>query len=399
MQKILPRGSASAVAVLLPVTAGLVAVAYFPGAIAPATTLRWALMSVLVPLLLLLIPVDGGRVRLTPGHWMTVLLLAYALLSTLWAVSWTEAVNGWWQLALLCGCILTGSLASSRTLDMTYRVFAVALLPSVLVAVLQAANLPTWGIEQAREYPSGLFMSSQLYGEIGALGFVLAPVGGLTQLGLLLGVILSGSRAAMLAVALAGAILYVRTIRDGKTRWPGAGVLAGILGIGVGLYLGFAKTTSILLSAEDQLGGGLSRASALRWPLWTDTINALTAFGHGIGSYFVAMPGYVQSYPVDYIGRPEFAENEFLNFAFELGLPGALLLAGIFGLALVRGSGLKPRLAVLALLVVSCLGFPLHMPATVFLGGLVLGHCLREPEPVGARDRDASTARQGTAPS
>ncbi len=393
MQIALPQGSASAVNVVLPLTAGLVALAYLPGAIAPAHTLRWAILSVLVPLVLILLPRDGSGARLTPGHWLIVTLLAYALVSIQWASSWSEALNGWWQLALFCGCILTGSLARTRALETTYRVFALGLLPSAFVAILQASHLPTWGIEQAREYPSGLFMSSQLYGEIGTLGFVLAPVGGLTQLGLLAGVILSGSRAAMLAVALAGAILYARTIREGKLQAARFGVLCGALGIAAGLFQAFAKTSSVVASADAQLGGGLSRVSGLRWPLWMDTVGALTPFGHGIGSYFVEIPRYVEAYPMAYIGRPEFAENEFLNFAFELGVPGALLLGGIFGLALFGRGSLKPRLAVLALLVVSCLGFPLHMPATVFLGGLVLGHCLRDAEPVGPYAGDARAAR------
>jgi hypothetical protein len=388
----LPQGSASAVTVLLPLTGGLIALAYLPGAVAPAHTLRWAILSVMVPLVLVLLPRHSSPARLTAGHWMTVTLLAYALVSISWAPSLTEALNGWWQLALFCGCILAGSLAKTRSLETTYRVFALGLLPSAFVALLQASHLPTWGIEKAlddMEYSTGLFMSSQLYGEIGALGFVLAPVGGITQLALLAGVVLSGSRAALLAVALTGAILYARTLREGKLPGARLGVMCGALGIAAGIFLALAKTSSVMGSAEAQLGGGLSRVSGLRWPLWMDTIGALTTFGHGVGSYFVEMPRYVQAYPVSFIGRPEFAENEFLNFAFELGAPGALLLAGIFALALFGRAGPKPRLAVLALLVVSCLGFPLHMPATVFLGGLVLGHCLRDPEPVGAHDRHA----------
>jgi hypothetical protein len=211
----------------------------------------------------------------------------------------------------------------------------------------------------------------------------------MTQLGLLSGVVLSGSRAALLAVALTGAILYAHALRGGKLQAARLGMLFGALGIAAGIFQAFVKTSNVMGSAETQLGSGLSRLSGLRWPLWMDTVGALTTFGHGIGNYFVTMPAYVREYPVAYIGRPEFAENEFLNFAFELGAPGALLLAGIFGLALFGRATLRPRLAVLALLVVSCLGFPLHMPATVFIGGLVLGHCLRDPEPVGTYDNHA----------
>ena len=86
----------------------------------------------------------------------------------------------------------------------------------------------------------------------------------------------------------------------------------------------------------------LARVSSGRWSLWLDTIRAVTVQGHGIGSYFVEMPRFVQDFPIATY-RPEYAENEFLHFAFELGVPGVLLLAGIFVRSFLCADGLKLR--------------------------------------------------------
>jgi hypothetical protein len=387
---------------LLPLTAGSVAVAYLPGILAPATTLRWAILSVMVPLTLLVVSRSRSSGEVIRAHWIIVALPAYSLLSVLWALSWSEALNGWWQLSLFCCSILLGSLVPVSNLEATYRVFVLGLLPSVAVAILQARNWPTWGIESLSNYPSGLFMNSQLFGEISALGFLLAPVAGIVQLTLLLAVVLSGSRAAMLAVALTGIVLYAVTVRKGRSQPLDprqlAGILAGLAGMAFGLFQALAKSSG---AANDlgPFGGGLAGVSAGRWPLWLDTARGVSAFGNGIGSFFVEFPRYIQAFPlINAGGRPEFAENEFLHFAFELGVPGVLLLGGIFVSALVNSSSLKQRLVVVALIVEACFGFPLHMPATVFLGGLVLGDCLRRAERRGPDHGHAVTAREGLSP-
>ncbi len=72
----------------------------------------------------------------------------------------------------------------------------------------------------------------------------------------------------------------------------------------------------------------------------------MTVQGHGIGGYFVEMPRFVQDFPIATY-RPEYAENEFLHFAFELGVPGVLLSAGIFVRSFLCADGLKLRLIVL----------------------------------------------------
>jgi hypothetical protein len=211
------------------------------------------------------------------------------------------------------------------------------------------------------------------------------------------GVILSGSRGAMLAAALAGVIIYAWTLRQRRPRPPQPGVLLGLLGIAYGLLLAIAKSTGEMHDAQTVHEGVLARVSSGRWPLWLDTIGGTTFLGHGIGNYYVELPLHLKAFPLA-AGRPEFAENEFLHFAFELGAPGALLLLGIFMCAFIQGHGVKARCLVLALFVECCLGFPLHMPATVFLGGLLLGGGLRDAEPGGSCHGDAGAARKRVAP-
>jgi hypothetical protein len=387
-------GPHAAGSLLLPLTAILVALGYFPG----SNALRWAVLSVMVPLTLVRLPrAQYFSQKAGPTWWLLSALLGYALLSTLWSLSWTEALNGWWQLCVFGGCILLGSLAPATALALTYRVLAVALLPSVALAILQATSGPVLGIDFAPPYPAGLFLNSQLFGEIAALGFLIAPLGGITQLGLLLGVILSASRTAMIAVAVTGGILYARALRRGSAGPVRLAALVGLLGIAVGLFLALTKSMDAANGLQTVHEGMLARVSSGRWSLWLDTLRGTTVFGHGIGSYFVEMPRHVRDFPIATY-RPEYAENEFLHFAFELGIPGVLLLAGIFVRSFFCAEDLTLRLIVLALFLEACLGFALHIPATVFLGGLVLGHCLRDAEHAGADPRAALPALQRVPP-
>jgi O-antigen ligase len=58
--------------------------------------------------------------------------------------------------------------------------------------------------------------------------------------------------------------------------------------------------------------------------------------GFGIGSFYSSSPAFAD--PADpYAQTPNFAHNLFLQFAAELGLPAALVLAGLLGFVLGRG--------------------------------------------------------------
>ena len=125
-----------------------------------------------------------------------------------------------------------------------------------------------------------------------------------------------------------------------------------------------ASSRTSPISSRSTFRHGPGSAAGWLFPLtWLDTIRGITFFGHAIGNCFVEMPGYIQA-TRRFMSRPDYAENDFLHMAFELGAPGVLLLGGIYVYALFLANCLKVRLAALALLMESCFGFSLHMPAT-----------------------------------
>jgi len=116
-----------------------------------------------------------------------------------------------------------------------------------------------------------------------------------------------------------------------------------------------------------------------RVALWADVARGLTFFGHGLGSFRWQWPYF------------EFAHNDALQIAYELGVPGVLLL-GSFFVHCLRAGALTERLVIVVFLVEGCFGFPLYTPATLGLVALVAGSLCRSrlgldvAVPAGQRD-------------
>lgn len=108
-----------------------------------------------------------------------------------------------------------------------------------------------------------------------------------------------------------------------------------------------------------------------RLVMWSDTINGFTFFGHGLGSFMTEYPFYTHDIDT-MIGSPNHAHNEYLNIAFELGLPGLLLFLVICWNA-VR-SDTPEKYVFVAFMLVSCFDFPFHMPVSACLVAMVCGH-------------------------
>lgn len=339
----------------LPLIAFLVATAYWPWSMTGATTLRWAIMSLTIPAMCFLV-----------APWRSSWLPVWLLGLLLWScpgpdiTSATEGFNGWWQLALLCGCVHLGStMDTSRAL----KWFAYGLLPSVAIAGYQMAyGTPWWLVDANNGSPGGLFINSRIMGETMALSvatIVPDATMWIIAAALLVAIGVSGSRNAWLS--LSTPLALVELGNSWRYLWltlPVFGlVLYGLLH-GSLAYLGHPDAAYLI--------------TAGRSGMWLDTIHGLTWFGHGIGQFYVDFPRYADAYNLN-DGRPMYAHNEFLHFAFELGLPGLLLLVLAFVYALKDETTRAP---VIVLLVECCFGFPLHTPASVLLAGLVLGRAL-----------------------
>jgi len=117
--------------------------------------------------------------------------------------------------------------------------------------------------------------------------------------------------------------------------------------------------------------GGHGDSLGQRFNIWSDTLRGLTPFGHGLGSYYVSYPAYAERQNT-LLSRPENAHNDYLEIIYELGIPGAILLAYLIGIAW-RSSRQPERYMFIGVLVVSAFGFPLHMPMGQFMAALIAG--------------------------
>lgn len=351
----------------LGVVALLLPLVVLPGVPQQGYTLRFALLSLAVPYLLLMFP----STKMKPHVWLLVALLGYAALTITWGTNLTEGLQGWWKLFLLCGCIHLGSKLSTGDHKGIYKMFAYGMLASVLVvAPLQMMGYlspgnPWVGANVTYPEPSGLWVNARLFGEasaLAALGTVSTPW---LFLASVIGVFISNSRNAMVALVVALTIgTYIRW------RVVHLAVLVFLVGSLLAYLCGHQWVAPAGVDA-------LEYVTSARWSVWKDIVANLTLWGHGIGQFFVDFAGVTTAGPNFRFSRAEYAHNEPLHYMFELGAPGLLLFTGIFAYAILhRGAWLKATpqlLIVLATLVEILFAFPLHMPGTLFLSGLALG--------------------------
>ena len=305
----------------------------------------WVLLSLVLPWMLL------RRIEMGWAHWLGLAFLAYASISLLWT---PVLVQGVWKLWLLW--ILAFSFcvsAAGYRLDRLLLGVAMGLGVNLAVALAQAFG---WHfLPQTSGAPSGLFVNANPFGEVAAL----TSIGLLTTrqfwpLTLTLPCIwLSDSRTALLALGVAGGVW----LWD-KLRWRGL-VLALALALPLGAIGWWHKpSTSSLLERE---------------AIWLDTVDGLSPFGRGAGSFLILYPHFATR--TDTMAtRPESAHNDFLELIFEFGI-GAIPLFGLVAIALfTRGPW---RYLWWAFCAVALVAFPTAIPVEGFLGMVALGALCR----------------------
>lgn len=326
------------------VLAFLTAALYCPGIAGAATSPRWALLAVAAPFLL------RGKQEITAGHQALAVFLIWAALTMFWNPVPMDGVGGLFILGILACCFCLGA----QTIDMrsVYIGASLGLSLSSIVSIIQFygfAILPT--ITPV----SGLYANGNFMGEAAALLLVAVIAERIWWLVLLLApaLFLSGGRGAMLAFAVAIVVHF-------RHRWRAMVVPVAV-----------AAAAILIVTLDKGVGAGLSE----RFLFWQSTMNGVGWFGHGIGSFWSVYPAF--DLRISPLTMPEQAHNEFLTVAFELGLVGLAIL-GVFCLTLI-GPLDTSRLVLIALLVESCFGFPVHASTatTGFLGMVVAGHAVR----------------------
>lgn len=319
------------------ILAFLASVLYWPGIAGAATTPRWALLFLIVPWLV-------RRQDWTAAHVVGLLLIAWAALSLAWTPVPVDGIGSLFIIGLLAQIFCLGN--QIEDMRPVYVGAGIAVAISGVVAAVHV-----FGVDLVRGVgTSGLFVNQIFLGETAALILVAAMVERMWWLAALMGptLVISGARGAILAGAIALAVYF-----RGK-RLLAFGIIA-VAGVAIVEYT-------------------LDRNSICtgRCQIWESTLYGLTPFGHGIGSFWTDYPQFVRGQMIE---RPEFAHNEWLHVAFELGLPGLLLFC--LWCFTMTGPLDTARLVLITLAVESCFAFPIHIPATAFIGMLAAGHAVR----------------------
>ena len=322
-----------------------IAVAFIPGVISGATVPRWAIIA-LAPLFLL---DESRRKPLQSVHYIGLAFLAWCLLSFTWSAAPLDGIDEMAQL-LICAAVfvLGGRLYTMRPV---YIGMGLGLWVSSAVIIIQRFFDPFIVWPGTASAPSGIFINADTAAEIAALVMVGAFVHRIYWLipGLLPAVILCKGRSVWVAV---GAVAILWTWRRSK---PAA---IGIIALGIGLAM-----TSYFVGFK--LGSTLQRIE-----IYVDTLQGMTFWGHGLGSFRPIFPYYATHIDTFHL-IIENAHSDLLEYWFDLG-PGALLLFGVFAIALSKTEAID-HLVLVCFTIEATLGFPSHLPATAFLAACVAG--------------------------
>lgn len=312
----------------------LLAVCYVPGYTGASVPTQWVVLSAFLPACL------WYRSPLTTGHKLFFLWIAYALITLTWVLNPYSAVGALWFLAIWALSYHLGTIITD--LRSLWKGLAVGLSVSTVVSVAQGLDYSP--VESIGPFVSaGLFFNPALLGVISGLVLVALATERLWWYmpPLAINLILSGSRGGLVILALGICAIY--------SRW--LAVTAMIVG-------GLAFTIF------------LDPADSQRLQIWGVTLNALTLWGQGIGSF--ADLYYVHG-PKEMLIRPEYVHNDPLQLVYELGIAAAIPIT-IFTLALVVARRNFPIM--FAFCACALFFFPLYTPLTAFIGCMVAGHSI-----------------------
>lgn len=317
----------------------LAAAVYWPGVAGAATSSRWALLALVVPWLV-------REQRMTAAHMAGGAFLLWAAVTLIWASNRYDGINSIFILLTLSACFSLGVHQDSLR-----RMWIGAGLGLGLSAVIIA--LDYFMVLSFMPGPAlgGLFVNRNFFAEAAALVLIAAVAERIWWLIPLLlpAMLMTESRGAALSLAVALAVYF-------RQQWR--------------VVLPIAVIAAVAIAA---FSFKVDHSASERLVIWHSTVNGLTFFGHGLGSFWSAYPQFDLRTVIN--DTPEQAHNELLTIAFELGFVG-VLLALAFAAALA-GPIDTARLVLIGIAVQSITQFPLHLPTTAFLGMVAAGHAVR----------------------
>lgn len=332
----------------LAIVAFMVTVAYWPGIAGYAIAPRWAVLAIGLPVLLFFVP----RIEMTTVHWVGLAVVGYAFASLAWIAVPVEAVDGLAKMTIVACAFVLGAQATD--LKPTFVALAIGLAVNDVFGVLQYFGIHVVEIVYANK-SAGLFANQNMYGELAALSLVGALAYRLwwTVPFPALGLILSQCRGAWLGVAIAGIVALWTRSKLGAV----AALLALIVAGNIALLIPQAQNALIA-----------------RGRVWMDAAENLSWRGHGVGQYWVTTPQHAPRQEAMNT-RHWHAHNDPIEAVYEYGI--AAILCVVFVGMCLAGPLTRERAILAAFLGIGLVGFPLHVPATAFVGALVAGRLAR----------------------
>ena len=163
--------------------------------------------------------------------------------------------------------------------------------------------------------------------------------GALAAVGALVPLLGSGSRAALVALAVAlvvgGAAVGVRTLRTARRRWL---AVSGLAVVAVLVLIAVTPVGDRLAATVDP-GSGVARSRLDEWRVALDALGERPVLGVGPEGYRIAFPGSVDDAYVREHGRSTVTDRAhagLLDVGLSSGLPGALAYAALVGLVVVH---------------------------------------------------------------
>lgn len=405
---------------------------YYPGIAGAATTPRWALLAVALPVVLLFyerIPRWAGRAlpgllergaahlgntrreyreaASLPGpcgfsliHLIGVLYLTWSAISLSWTPNRLDGIGELIKLVILAQAFVLGSRL--ERLHTVLSGMALGLLVSCAVLILQLAY-PDLVLHTTTH--SGLFINSGSLAEISALVIIgllyESRFGKVSAEGDTKADVSSsaGKSAADHYGNWRGWSHWWRGLVDGANwHWRNASLWLAIcllpcvvLPQSRGAWLALIAAFTVWLWSKSKLSALALMALAVisftyslhinfhissviqRWGMWSDAASGLTLLGHGIGSFWTDYAPLSNTLDI-FLERPEHLHNDWLEIIFEQGVVGAAVCCTV----VVVCYRVSPTKAILAGFAAEALvGFPLHVPCTAFIAALCLGHAAR----------------------
>lgn len=312
------------------------AIAHIPGVTGHTVLAGYSFLSLTLPFVLL------ARIKLTPGHVLGVLFLAYACVSLGWSSQPLNGLQSLWHWFILAGSFCLGH--KLQDLRPIFAGLGVGLCVSGVVGFFQLLGFePVDHFAAIWPAVSGLFYNPNALTETAAIVLVGLIVYRLWWLvpGVAATMLMGYGRAGILAFTATAVLSFV----PARYRFLGIVTLLGAVVIAL------------------QIKGG-DRGIGIRLEAIEVALQQVTLLGNGVGSFLIRTSSSVF----------EHLHNDPLEIVYEFGF-GAIPLVLMVASALSREGQAKPIF--ICFLLESLLSFPTFMPVTGFMAAVVAGHLYR----------------------